>query len=373
MPSLRTRALRDGRLTYSVLFRLDGRQTSETFDTEGAAKAFVKDIDRYGPDSARRLLDSRRDRTPQRRTVAEQVQHNIDTLSAITIGTRRKYEAVAREIAAHRLGTMPIDVVHRSDVSAWIRDLADSGLATSSIELRRTVLSAAFAGAIKDEVLARNPCFRVQIPRMESREQTYLTREEFARIYDRADPGDQVLLYTLVSTGLRIGEATALKVGDLHLYDAPPTLSVHRGWTHTAGPERATGAPKTRHGRRTIALPADLADMLRDHVSGRAVGDWVFVGPGGAPVAHNRLRERWARAVKAAGIGKSPRLHDLRHTHASWLIAAGVPLPTVKHRLGHASISVTSDVYGHLMPESQVQAARAASLGLAWEAPAIEA
>lgn len=373
MPSIRMRPLRDGTITFSVLFRLDGRQTSETFDSERAAKAFAKDVDKYGPDAARRLLDTRRGVGDIRRTVAEQMQHHIDTRSGITMGTRRKYEAIAREIAQHRLGAMPLEAVRRSDVAAWIRDLADQPLATASIELRRGILSSAFITAIEDELVARNPCARLEVPRTERREQTYLTHEEFNRLMRHVGDGDRLLLNVLAGSGMRIGEATALQVRDLHLDDTPPTLSVHRTWQHTAGPERRTGAPKTERGRRTITLPANLVGDLREHVAGKDADRWVFTGPGGRPVEQNRLRERWGRAVKAARLGKTPRLHDLRHTHASWLIAAGVPLTTIQHRLGHASIAVTSDVYGHLMPETQVQAARAAALGLAWEPPMIEA
>jgi integrase len=363
--SIRTRALRDGSLTHSVLFRLDGKQTSETFDTRSGAEAFVKDVERYGPDAARRLLDSRRGTDAhRRRTVSEQIAKHVASLPNVTPGTRRKYAAVGHELERHRLGSMPIDAVHHDDVAAWIRDLAASGLSRSSMDFRKVVLQAAFNRAIRDELIARNPCVKQEVPRTEPPEQTYLTPQEFERVMAHVEPGDRVLLYLMAGTGLRVGEATALQVRDIHLDDAPPTLTVLRTWRDTAGPEKVTGPPKTARGKRTVTLPPQLVAMLREHVSSKGPQDWVFLDHRGEPVARNRLSERWHRAVRAAGIGKSPRIHDLRHTHASWLIAAGVPLTTIQHRLGHASIKVTSDVYGHLMPEAQIQAARAAAAGL---------
>ena len=123
-------------------------------------------------------------------------------------------------------------------------------------------------------------------------------------------------------------------------------------------------------GRRTIALPPDTVDVLAPLAVGRKSDDFVFV-VGGGPIRRGQMQDRWRRWVRAAGITKAVRLHDLRHSHAAWMIAAGVSLTALQHRLGHASITVTSDVYGHLLPEAQVQMARAAALRVRAQTPQI--
>jgi len=373
--SLRTRVLRDGALSHSVIFRIGTRQTSETFDSLPAARAFMRDLDRHGAETARRILDTRREYTGvQSRTVVEQMHAHIGALSSVTIGTRRRYEFIARTVGGHRLGSLPLDVVHATDIATWIRDLAADGYSGKTISVRRQLLSAALMRAVDDELMVRNPAHSVKVPRSERREQTYLTSSEFERLMAHIPPRDQALILTLAGTGLRIGEVTALQVRDLHLTDAPPTLSVVRGWVFTAGPDRMTGAPKTERGRRTISLPPQVVEVLWPLVGRRRADEWVFAQDDGSPLHRPGVTSRWNRAVKAADLGKRPRVHDLRHTHVSWLIAAGVPLTTVQHRLGHASIKVTSDVYGHLMPEAQVQSARAVALALgASPLPLIEA
>src|SRR5665647_2541221 len=148
MPTLRTRTLADGTRTHSVLFRgitTKGTtgQTSETFDAPEAATAFLADCKRYGVETARRVLDARRPgRRDDGRSVADQLRAHVDSLSGITLGTRRKYERQAKSIGAHRLGALPLEAVKREDVAAWIRDLEKAGLSSKTIRDRQAFLSA---------------------------------------------------------------------------------------------------------------------------------------------------------------------------------------------------------------------------------------
>jgi integrase len=84
----------------------------------------------------------------------------------------------------------------------------------------------------------------------------------------------------------------------------------------------------------------------------------------GQSVTGKALRPRWRRWVAASGIGKRPRIHDLRHTHASWMMARNYPLADLSRRLGHASITITADTYGHLAHDAQTRAAALADMGL---------
>lgn len=375
MASLRVRTLKDGTNTYTVLFRAPDahgkvRQTSETFDTPAGANEFMRNIDRYGIDVARKILDARADHD-EVPTVAEHLEAYVAGRSGLTIGSRRRYEYIVRTITGHKIGALPLTAVTRDDVAGWVNDLADAGLSGKTIQGRQQLLSAAFVYAVDHDLMRKNPARGVRLPRTEATEKVFLTHDEFTKVYDVVDEAWKPLVLTLVGTGMRIGEATALKVSDLHLFDDPPTVTVSRTWTFTAGGPRQTGAPKTERGRRTISLGDNHARVLRAHVEGKAPDDWVFLHDG-EPVKQQALDYRWRQWIKKAGIAKKPRLHDLRHTHVSWLLPH-VDLTTIQRRLGHSSIKVTSDVYGHLAPDAQIRTARATEVALSGALPELEA
>ncbi|ATL31245.1 tyrosine-type recombinase/integrase [Streptomyces formicae] len=114
------------------------------------------------------------------------------------------------------------------------------------------------------------------------------------------------------------------------------------------------GAPKTKRSRRTVVVTEAFWQKLKRRARGKAQDDLLFTGPEGNrwdPGTFRRLR--WMPAIELAiekfGLAKRPRLHDVRHSHASWLIAAKVPLPAIQRCLGHESITTTVDRYGHLL------------------------
>jgi integrase len=152
-------------------------------------------------------------------------------------------------------------------------------------------------------------------------------------------------------------------VKDLALESTTPTLTVRRAWKRNGTGEFAgdrdryyLGKPKTRESRRRISLSPTVAEILRELAAGKQPDDLLFTAPRGGRVDQGHWYEgRWRPAVKAAGrrgLTKQPRFHDLRHTHAAWLISAGVPLPVIQKRLGHKSIQITVDVYGGLLVQT---------------------
>lgn len=370
MPSLRIRTLADGTRTYTMVFRgvtAKGRigQTSETFDDLPAALAFDADCKKYGIETARRILDARRpERADQGRTVRDQLTAHVNALSGITLGTRRKYERWASAtIGQTPLGALPLEAVKREDVAAWIRAQEAAGLSSKTIRDRQAFLSAAFVRAVDDELMIRNPARGAKIAKTKRRrEAVFLTLDEFQAILTQAPAEWHPILITLAGTGMRIGEATALQVGDVDLGRTPPTITVSRGWEFTGGTDHVLGAPKTARGARTIGIGADVVAYLRP-LLGRPSDAWVFVRDG-ERVTERKLVHQWNRWVAQSGITKRPRLHDLRHTHASWMMARNYNLNDLSRRLGHASIKVTADTYGHLAHDAQTRAAALADMGI---------
>lgn len=168
---------------------------------------------------------------------------------------------------------------------------------------------------------------------------------------------DRDFITLAVHTGLRWGEITALRVGDVDT--ARRLLSVKRAWKRDGDGQWAIGPPKTERSRRVISLAPSLVRLLEPHLAGRAREDYVFINGDGGPLRSPSFHEdRWKRALNLAqtrGLTKTPRFHDLRHSHVAWLVAANTPLPKIQQRLGHESIQTTIDVYGGLLAATDDQ------------------
>ncbi|WP_226962650.1 MULTISPECIES: site-specific integrase [unclassified Streptomyces] len=202
----------------------------------------------------------------------------------------------------------------------------------------------------------------------------FLERDEYARItMEIRDPDARDLADWLIGTGMRWGEATALQVRDLNLNAPVPTANVQRAWKKAKkGSAEAfyLGPPKTKKARRLVALSPAQVEMARRLTADLLPEDYVFRAARGGAWRHaNYYNRKWKPAVEAAvakGLPKRPRIHDLRHTHVAWLIAARIPLPAIQARLGHESIQTTVDRYGHLVSslDTDIAAAVEAAMGV---------
>jgi integrase len=369
--------------SWRVRFRIDGVERSETFYEERGAAQFMKMCERIGTKAAVAVRDAHSEPGAASMTVTDMARRHVENLSGITDGTRKTYMSyVNRDIAPSAIGEMPISAVSRDQAGQWADELAKR-LSGKSVRNRHALLSATMSRAVNEGLRPNNPCQGIRLAKTERREMAILTEGEFAVLLSAIDLRYQSFVLTLVGTGLRWGEATALQVGDLDLDADIPTLRVSRAWKMTGSHKRELGPPKTSKGRRVIGLPSEVAAVLRPLTDGRSSNDFLFVNPGGGPLRSDRFHTRvWGPAmdrlnatsdvngdpIKAA-LAKRPRIHDLRHTHASWLIAEGVPLPVIQRRLGHESITTTVDTYGGLMPDYLEIGAHATSRRLTQAVP----
>ncbi|MGW9025082.1 site-specific integrase [Streptomyces sp. NPDC055722] len=226
-----------------------------------------------------------------------------------------------------------------------------------------------------------NPCKGTRLPRIDDHideEMCFLERDEYARVAaEITDPAARDLADWLVGTGMRWGEATALQVRDLNLNADVPTANVQRAWKRAKKGSATAfylGPPKTRKARRLVALSPAQVEMARRLAAGRRPEDYVFRAAMGGEWRHaNYYNRKWKPAVQAAvdkGLPKRPRIHDLRHTHVAWLIAAKIPLPAIQNRVGHESIQTTVDRYGHLVRGLDDEITAAVEAAIAAPAPA---
>ncbi len=223
------------------------------------------------------------------------------------------------------------------------------------------VLRRALSQAVRFGLVPRNPCDAVQRPKVPRRAPKWLDADQTRKLLDVAR-GDRLeaLVVLAVTTGLREGELLGLQWGDADLADA--TLNVSRQMLEGSDGTLATGELKTARSRRRVDLPVVAVEALRRHRARLGAVPLpsvpMFSDPGGGPIRRSNLLRRWFYPLLArAGLPKV-RFHDLRHTHASLLLAQGVNPKVVQERLGHSQISLTLDTYSHVMPSLQRDAAR---------------
>jgi integrase len=165
-------------------------------------------------------------------------------------------------------------------------------------------------------------------------------------LVDAIDTRYASLVATAAHTGARFGELAALRDTRLDLLRG--TLTIVEQLTEVKG-QLIIRSPKTPASRRQIALPRTLADMLAEHLSVQPpVDGYVFTSPMGALLRRTAFRRRFFLPAVRASVGEPMRFHDLRHSHVAMLIAQGEHPKVIQTRLGHSSIQVTLDRYGHL-------------------------
>jgi len=194
-----------------------------------------------------------------------------------------------------------------------------------------------------------NPATGTSLPRKVHREMRFLTPPEITRLLAACPDMYRPLVTLLVATGLRYGEAIGLRVGDVDLMEG--TVRVTRSMHYATGGVPYFTEPKSEQSRRTVTIPTEVALELAGSAAGKERDEMLFSQDNGSPMTRNFSEGGPWHVIRTAAGLPGLRLHDLRHTHAAVLISSGVPLTAIQRRMGHSSIKVTSDMYGHLMPE----------------------
>jgi integrase len=240
-------------------------------------------------------------------------------------------------------------------IQRWVGGLATGAperrkLAPKTIRNTHALLHKIMQAAILQKLIRSNPCASTALPAKTHTEARFLTEPEIARLLAHTPEHWRPLVLLLVSTGLRWGEAIGLRVGRVDILASPPRLTVLEALHELSGTgELVFTEPKSRASRRTVTFPPSVAAELAELIIGKGRTELMFAAALGGPVRTRNFRRGWVKWTSAAGLS-GLRIHDLRHTHAALLIAANVPLTGIQRRLGHSSIAVTSDLYGHLLP-----------------------
>lgn len=258
--------------------------------------------------------------------------------------TMRTYRQVLPPVLT-RLGGTKLHRLTPTAVGLVLTELRRQGMGTRRLQLAHAALRACLQAAVQLGELPDNPVARVPKPRHNPAERRVWSVEEtarFVRVASESRLRYAPLVLLVLGGGLRLGEALALTWDDLDLTAGTVRVTKALVW---AGSTPHLGPPKTRSGARTVPLPSWALTALT-RLPRPVQGGAVFRTAGGRPPTEGAVRQTLRALCEAANV-PALHLHDLRHQHASVLIAEGLPVPEVAARLGHASPSVTMSVYAH--------------------------
>lgn len=277
------------------------------------------------------------------------------------------YRAVAQHHIRPTLGRKRLSKLTAGDIDALMSLKLDAGYSVSTVRRIRAVLSQALRQGERWGLVVRNVASLTRGPREKRKEGRSLSLEEAGRLINEFERHRLGALYmTMFGLGLRRGEALGLKWTDIAWDER--TLSVRRALKRENG-SLVLGDVKTSGSRRVLTMPEQVTHALRSHRARQAAerlaaGDvWqdsgmVFTTQLGTPLDPRNIYRDFVAVAQRAGIGRW-HPHELRHSAASIMLAQGVPIEVVSNVLGHSSIRMTADVYGHIQQSQRAAAADA--------------
>jgi integrase len=243
-------------------------------------------------------------------------------------------------------------------VQDWVTQAAAGGLSPRSVRKYHTMLHSIFVRAVRDQLILTNPCAHTDLPKVVVKKTRTLTPAEYTALIAAIPDGYQLLVETAIETGMRWGELIALKPRHIDFLRKTITVQdtiIEVSKKHSPTGQRYVAKPYPKDNEaRTFAVRHDWLNAVAEHIKRNGLGrdDLLFTTTAGTPISRNTFRTRvWQPAVKASGVDFDVRMHDLRHAHASWLLAGGSDLKSVMDRLGHAHIQTTQK-YLHALAEA---------------------
>lgn len=348
-----------------------GRRKMATTTVRGTRKDAERELRRL-----LRSIDTGEHVDPTRMTVREWLSTWLDAVrDEVAPKTHERYSEIVHGFLSPALGNLPIAKLVPAQIQAayagWAdggrRDGKPGGLSPQTRRHLHRILSTALTRAVEQQVIARNPCevFRKRLPKVERREMATLTTEQAQRLL-AAIRRHRVYWPVLIalSTGMRRGEILALRWRNIDLDRG--VVRVLESLEQTRAGVRSK-RPKTDKAR-AITLPDFAVEELRRRkreqaeemlkLGVRQASDvLVCARAGGTPMLPTSLTHEFAKVAGRVDSVPRVRFHDLRHSHATQLLLAGVHPKVAQERLGHSTISVTLDLYSHVSETMQRDAA----------------
>lgn len=257
------------------------------------------------------------------------------------------YKQVIKNHLVPFFGKYLLENITPAQVQDYVSLKSRSGLSPRTVNKTITLLKTMFKHAARWEYIKENPARFAEKPPDPKKERGFLTPDEIKRFLDASSPEYFAFFATAVLTGARQGELLALRRADVDLERR--TINITRSYH----PQFGFNDPKTPKSKRSIAISKELAKILEEHlrVNEGKPEDLLFSNRAGNPInPQNMMTREFHPAIDRAGL-KHIRFHDLRHTYGAIMVLASGNLKFMQKQFGHASITTTMDIYGHLLPE----------------------
>jgi integrase len=344
MASIRKRKHEDGG-GWQVRYRdPTGRARAKSFKRKVDANRYAQAVE--GDKIRGQWIDPRL----ARGTFGQYVDGWRPTIANLKPKTRAEYESLLRAHLLPAFGGVQLGKITTDTVRGFIADI-ERRLSPARVRQAYQLLSMILKSAVESDHIAKSPCVGVRLPRGAKRKMRYLTAEEVERLAQAIGPEHETLVYLLAYGGLRWGEAVALRRERCNLLKK--AVDIQEAASDVGG--KLYFGPTKTYEDRTIPLPGFLVEKLARHLESVPSDPdaLVFTTKGGQPLRGANWRKRvWLPALERASL-EPIRIHDLRHTCASLLIDQGHSPKAIQAHLGHSSIVVTLDIYGHLYPEER--------------------
>jgi integrase len=322
-----------------------GKMTSRTFLRKADAERFVREMEvevsRGGwvdPRAAHISLN-------------EWAEQFLALARSLAPKTQETYARDLHRYVLPRFGGNPIGRLPAEDIENWLNDELEAGIAPSSVHRHYRTLRRVLQAAVEKRKLVANPCVQVKPPRVPTREMSFLTWTEAVDLAEAHHERFRALIYLAVDSGMRWSELVGLRRGRIDLLHHK--VRVTEQLLQLQNREWLRSPPKTAAGVRSITIAPFTAELLTEHLDRFAsptADGLVFTNRAGNPLIASSYRTHYmVPAQEAAGV--HCRFHDLRHTSVALAIAEGAHPKAIQARMGHSSINVTLDRYGHLFPE----------------------
>lgn len=325
----------------------DGGERSQAFTLRADAERYLASTETAKATGS--YVDPRLGRKQLAEVVTDWYASAVPTLKP---KTRASYRGLVDVRILPYLGRRHVASLVPSDIQKWVNELTAEGLSSSRVRQAHIVLGMALDAAVHDGIIARNPARRtgVKLPKLERRQPVFLAPELVERIARACSEPYDLLVRLLGTTGLRWGEAVALRRRSVDLLGR--RLLVSESLAEVGG--ELTFGPTKNHAERGVPLTPSLAAALEVHLDehvGTDLEALMFTSPNGHPLRYaNFRREVWVPALRSARVGEIG-LHVLRHSAASALIRAGASPKALQVILGHQSAGFTLSVYGHVFEQ----------------------
>jgi integrase len=320
---------------------------------------------------------------PGKLTLKEYLERWLTDYAKLKVGAKtfERYEAIVTQHLIPALGALPLSKLQPLHIQAVYskalqdggrKDGREGGLSARTVLHHHRVLSQALKQAVRWQLVARNVADSVEPPRPEVHEVNALDEARTAWLLDAAE-GTRLRIPILlaITTGMRRGEILAVRWQDVDF--AAGVIHVRRSLNETKAGVTFK-EPKSRRGRRPITLPCLAIEMLEKHREAQAavknalgtdyqVNNLICCRDDGSLWRPSAFTSSYRALLKRRNIG-NVRFHDLRHSHVSQLLRSGVNMKVISERLGHSRVGFTLDVYSHLLPGMQEEAASKIDAGL---------